>query len=188
MEIDGIAFDAFGTLFDLGELRETFASVVVPWTWHATAAGRFRPLPEVVAAAGIDPERVKSLPAFPDVADGLKALTLPRAVLSNGTVDGLEALVDSAGLRFDHLLAAEQVGRYKPAPELYGLAAKAFACPLERVLMVSSNEWDLAGAAQAGMRTAWVRRGREPSWPLGVEPDVVVEDLAALAAALQSRA
>src|SRR4051794_5033721 len=107
MEIDGIAFDAFGTLFDLGDLGERFRTVVLPWTWHVTAAGHFRPLPEIVAAAGIDPDRVRSLPAFDDVAEGLAALDRPRAVLSNGTLDGVRALVDGAALRFDHLLAAE---------------------------------------------------------------------------------
>ena len=49
MDLDGIAFDAFGTLFDLGELADDFASTVLPWTWHVTATRRFRPLPDLVA-------------------------------------------------------------------------------------------------------------------------------------------
>jgi 2-haloacid dehalogenase len=188
VEIDGIAFDAFGTLFDLGELRDRFKSVVVPWTWHATAAGRFRPLPEIVAAAGIDPERVKSLPAFPEVAGALSRLTKPVAVLSNGTLDGVRALVDGAGLEFDHLLAAEQVSRYKPAPDVYSLAPEAFGFPASRVLLVSSNEWDVAGGRQYGLRTCWVARGAQPEWVLGCEADLVVDDLAGLAAAIESAA
>jgi 2-haloacid dehalogenase len=191
VEIDGIAFDAFGTLFDLGSLAERFKSVVVPWTWHATAAGRFRPLPEIVSAAGIDPERVKSLPAFPEVAEGLARLgARPLAVLSNGTLDGVGALVRRAGLtdRFDHLLAAEQVERYKPSPEVYALAPSAFGCAASRVLLVSANEWDVAGARQAGLRTCWVARGSEPAWVLGREADLVVEDIAGLAAAIESAA
>jgi 2-haloacid dehalogenase len=181
---DAIAFDAFGTLFDLGELEDAFKSTVVPWTWHATASGEFRPLPEIVEAAGIDPDRVKSLPAYDDVAAGLDALRgTPLAVLSNGTVDGITELVANAGLagRFDHLLAADQVELYKPSPALYGLAPSAFGCAPERVLLVSGNEWDIAGAAQAGLRTAWLARGREPSWVLGVEPDVVIQVIADLA-------
>lgn len=184
MELDGIAFDAFGTLFDLGDLEDTFKGTVVPWSWHVTASGRFRPLPELVAAAGIDPEEVKSLPAFGDVAEGLGALRgTPLAVLSNGTREGVEALVAGAGLsdRFDHLLAAEQAGRYKPAPDVYALAPAAFRAEPERVLLVSSNEWDVAGAAQAGLRTAWLARARRPSWLLGIEPDLVVQSIADLA-------
>jgi FMN phosphatase YigB (HAD superfamily) len=184
VDIDAIAFDAFGTLFDLGELEERFKSTVVPWTWHTTVAGRFRPLPEIVAAAGIDPELVKSLPAFGDVGEALDALGhTPLAVLSNGTVEGIGALVRSAALvdRFEHLLAAEQVERYKPDPAVYGLATAAFATEARRVLLVSSNEWDVAGARLAGLSAAWVARGREPSWLMGIEADVVVDDLRGLA-------
>jgi 2-haloacid dehalogenase len=184
VEIDGIAFDAFGTLFDLGDLESRFKQKVVPWTWHATASGGFRPLPELVAAAGIDPERVKSLPPYEGVAEGLDALRgTTLAVLSNGTRQGVAQLVESAGLadRFTHLLAADQVRRYKPAPEVYALAPRAFDTEPGRVLLVSGNEWDVAGAAQAGLRTAWLARGREPSWVMGVEPDLVVQEIGDLA-------
>lgn len=185
MEVDGIAFDAFGTLFDLGDLEAAFRNTVVPLTWHATAAGHFRPLPEIAEAAGIDPERVLSLTVYDDVADGLEALhDKALAVLSNGTREGIEALVENAGLagRFEHLLAADQVERYKPAPELYGLAVSAFGGGAPgRVLLVSGNEWDIAGAVQAGLRTAWLARGREPDWLFGIEPDLVVQSIAELA-------
>jgi 2-haloalkanoic acid dehalogenase type II len=187
VQLDGIAFDAFGTLFDLGDLRDDFASTVVPWTWHVTAARRFRPLPEIAASAGIDAERLTSLPAYPDVREGLDALPdVPLAVLSNGTRDGIAALVQGADIeaRFHHLLAAETVEAYKPAPVVYELAANAFGAQTARVLLVSSNEWDVAGAKQVGMRTAWLARGREPRWLLGAEADVVADDLPALAAKL----
>jgi 2-haloacid dehalogenase len=202
MRPDAIAFDAFGTLFDLEALREPlgdeafegFAARLVPWTWHATAAAAFRPLPEIATAAAAaagadDPEavagRLQRLPAFPDVVVGLDALSGRRlAVLSNGTSEGVRALVENAGLaeRFEHVLAADQVERYKPAPELYGLAPRAFGVDAQRVLLVSSNEWDIAGAAQSGLRTAWLGRGRDPSWVLGREADVVLGSIADLAA------
>jgi 2-haloacid dehalogenase len=200
MRDDAIAFDAFGTLFDLEALREPlgeevfdrFAARLVPWTWHTTAAGAFRPFPEIAvvaakAAGAMDPaavvEELQRLPPFPDVLPGLDALGPRRlAVLSNGTTDGVRRLVANAGIegRFEHLLAADQAERYKPAPELYALAPHAFDLPAERVLLASSNEWDVTGAAQAGLRTAWLGRGREPSWVLGVEPDLVVESIAEL--------
>jgi 2-haloacid dehalogenase len=207
MQVEGIAFDAFGTLFDLEALREPlgdevfegFAARLVPWTWHMTAAGAFRPLPEIaraaVEAAGAEePDAVvhglQRLPAFDDVVPGLEALASRRlAVLSNGTADGVRALVSNAGLdgRFEHLLAADQAGRYKPAPELYALAPRAFGVPADRVLLVSSNEWDIAGAAWSGLRTAWLGRGREPSWVMGSEPDLVLGSLGGLAAALETQ-
>jgi 2-haloacid dehalogenase len=201
MPADAIAFDAFGTLFDLGALRETlgdeaferFAARHVPWTWHVTASGSFRPFPEIAVAAAEAAgaadaaavgDELKRLPPFPDVVPGLDALAGRRlAVLSNGTTAGVRSLVVNAGIedRFEHLLAADQVERYKPSPELYALAPGAFGVPAHGVLLVSGNEWDVTGAAQAGLRTAWLGRGREPSWVLGVEPDRVVESIGDLA-------
>jgi 2-haloacid dehalogenase len=201
----GIAFDAFGTLFDLEALRprlgdetfEAFAARLVPYTWHLTAAGRFEPFPEVAKAAlsdaGADPEAadtLEELPPFEDVAAGLSDLAaagVPLAVLSNGTTEGIEALVSHAGLadRFTHLLAADRVERYKPAPELYALGPSAFDAAPADVLLVSGNEWDVAGAHWAGLRTAWVARGRSFSAFAGVEPDLAVQDLVELARTLQ---
>jgi 2-haloacid dehalogenase len=219
MPVDAIAFDVFGTLFDLEGLRpalrdevgdrgdavfDGFAARLVPWTWHSSASRQFQHLPDIAAeaivaaaaaeeiemagdrAAGIA-RGLRSLPAFPDVLAGLDALSGSRlAVLSNGTQDGVAALLDSAGLkaRFEHLLTADRAGRYKPSPSLYALAPRAFRTRADRVLLVSGNEWDVTGAAQFGMRTAWLGRGREPSWVLGVEPDLVLGELPELAAAL----
>jgi 2-haloacid dehalogenase len=203
MQPDAIAFDAFGTLFDLESLRgpmgdevyEGFAARLVPWTWHVTAAGVFLPLHEIalaaVIAAGASEEEapalvdgLSELPPFPDVRPGLDALAgTPLAVLSNGSDDGIRALVDNAGLGgcFEHLLGATYSDCYKPARDLYALAPRAFRTRADRVLMVSSNEWDIAGAAEFGMLTAWLGRGREPSWVLGVEPDVILGELPELA-------
>ncbi len=212
----GIAFDAFGTLFDLDGLRPRleralgprgmdvfsgFSARLVPWTWHATAAGRYRPMPEIaaaaLAAAALEQEvelsesgaaglaaGLTDLPPFQDAGEALAGLSgeVPLAVLSNGTSEGIRALVSGAGLEehFDHLLAADTVARFKPAPEVYDMAAEAFDAPPASVLLVSSNDWDVAGARQAGMRGAWVSRGR-PRLPfLEEQPDVVVAELAEL--------
>ena len=206
MQPDAIAFDAFGTLFDLEALRdplgdevfEGFARRLVPWTWHATAANTFSPLPDIATlaarAAGASedvaadlPARLQALPAFPDVPAGLDALRDWRlAVLSNGTAEGVRALVESAGLsdRFEHLLSADQAGCYKPSREVYAMVTRAFRTRADRVLLVSSNEWDITGGACAGLQTAWLGRGREPSWVMGVAADIVVDSLSDLAATL----
>jgi 2-haloacid dehalogenase len=207
MQPDAIAFDAYGTLFDLESLREPmgdevfdgFVARLVPWTWHVSAAGVFLPLNEIalaaVIAAGAPAGEAEALvaglgelPPFPDVQPGLRALAgRSLAVLSNGSGDGIRALVDRAGLGdcFEHLLGANYSDCYKPARDLYALAPRAFRTRADRVLMVSSNEWDIAGAAEFGMLTAWLGRGREPSWVLGVQPDLVLGELTELASRLE---
>jgi 2-haloacid dehalogenase len=205
-----IAFDAFGTLFDLEALREplgdelydAFYARLQPWTWLATAAGAYRPLPTLAeqalrsaaAAVGADDddaarhaELLTRLPVFPEAESALDALSGHRlAVLSNGTADGLEELLSNGGVRerFEHVLAADSVGRYKPAPEVYALAPRAFGVPAAEVVLVSGNDWDAAGAKLAGLRSAWVSRGRPLAPVLGAEPDHVVEDLSGLVFAL----
>ncbi len=212
-----IAFDAFGTLFDLSWLREparelagargddlydAFFARLQPWTWLATAAGAYRPLPELAAQAfesaavevGADVDaaglvdRLTELPLFAGAEEALDALSGQRlAVLSNGTAAGLEALLSRAGIRdrFEHVLAADSVRRYKPAAEVYALAPGAFGVPAADVTLVSGNSWDAAGAKLAGLRSVWVSRGRPPAAVLGIAADAVVEDLQGLAFALR---
>jgi 2-haloacid dehalogenase len=206
-----IAFDAFGTLFDLEALREhagdelydAFYARLQPWTWFATVAGAYRPLPQLAEealrsaarAVGHDPDeaaelagRLTKLPLFPEAEAALDALRDKHrlAVLSNGTVDGLEELLSGAGIRdrFEHVIAADSVGRYKPAQELYELGPRAFTAAPHEVVLVSGNDWDAAGAKLAGLRSAWVSRGRPLAPVRGVEPDHVVEDLSGLVFAL----
>jgi 2-haloacid dehalogenase len=197
-----IAFDAFGTLFRLDWLREqagddlyqAFYERLQPWTWLATAAGAYRPLPELAeqafasAATAVGAEvdagelagKLTQLPLYADAIPALDSLAGERlAVLSNGTEDGLEQLLSNAGIRhrFEHVLAADTVGRYKPAPEVYALGPRAFGVEAGEIFLVSGNDWDAAGARLAGMRSVWVSRGRPLAPVLGVPPDEVVENL-----------
>lgn len=127
------------------------------------------------------------LPPFPDTFPALSALAPRRlAVLSNGTPDMLAAALTAA--RLDGLvgtvLSVEQVGVFKPHPSVYALAPAALDLPVERILFVSSNGWDATGAKAAGLPVAWVNRSSAKAERLGFDPDLVVRDLAALAAEL----
>jgi 2-haloacid dehalogenase len=200
-----VAFDAFGTLFDLEALREpagdalfdAFYARLQPWTWLANSAETYLPLPDLAqlafesaaAETGVEVDtaelagKLTELPPFPDVEGALESLAGERlAVLSNGTAEGLERLLSNAGIRdrFEHVLAADSVARYKPAPEVYALAPRAFGVEAGDVTLVSGNAWDAAGAKLAGLRSVWVSRGKPPAPVLGVTPDEVVEDLSGL--------
>jgi 2-haloacid dehalogenase len=201
-----LAFDAFGTLFDLEWLRgqagddlyEAFYARLQPWTWLATAGDLYLPLPELAEQAfesaavelGQDADAaalarlLTELPLFPEVEEALEGLSGERlAVLSNGTGDGLEEMLTRTGVRdrFEHVLVADEVKRYKPAPEIYALAPRAFGLPADQITLVSGNSWDVAGAKLAGLRAVWVSRGRPPAPVLGIAPDQIVEDLSGVA-------
>lgn len=120
-------------------------------------------------------EQYTMLDAFPEnagVVSELKARGLPLAVLSNGTPYMIGSALAAAGMTslLDHVLSADQVRKFKTAPEVYQLGPDAFGRPAGEILFVSSNGWDVCGATWFGYTTFWVNRAGQPRERLGVEP------------------
>jgi 2-haloacid dehalogenase len=128
-----------------------------------------------------------SLRPFPEVAAALRALRgMPRAILSNGSPHMLESAVRSSGLAgaFDHVLSVDAVGVYKPSPRVYELAPRALGLTPGEIVFVSSNGWDVAGAAAYGFTTCWCNRTNAPAEELDMTPDYEVDRLDAIPAKL----
>ena len=64
-----------------------------------------------------------------------------------------------------------------PARAVYDLVGAAFGTEPGEVLFVSSNGWDVAGAAAYGFDTVWVNRGGQPPDRLPAGPARVLPDL-----------
>ena len=115
------------------------------------------------------------LDSWPDVRAGLEALRRRRiaATLSNGHVALLVDLVRHADLRFDCVLSAELAHAYKPAPEAYRTAAQLLGVEAAELMLVAAHPWDLEGAREAGLRTAFVDRPLEygPGSAARADPD-----------------
>lgn len=131
-----------------------------------------------------------SLPAFADAEAALAALRargITLAVLSNGTPGMLEPALQAAGLRsfLDRVISVDAVRRYKPAREAYALGLQAFGGLPADILFVSSNGWDVAGAAWFGYGTFWINRAGAAVERLGVAPGEQGRSLADLVAALK---
>ena len=125
----------------------------------------------------------ESLSPFPDVRPMLTTLAstgIRLAVLSNGTPTMLEKAFGAAGLRaaFAALLSVDAVNSYKTSPQVYQIAIDAFGGAPEDFVLVSSNGWDIAGAARFGFRTFWVNRLGAPTERLGVTPSYIGNTLA----------
>jgi 2-haloacid dehalogenase len=128
---------------------------------------------------------------WPDSVEGLTRLKRRFVVctLSNGNIGLLTRMAKFAGLPWDCILSAENVGRYKPDPATYLGVGRILGAPPSRVLMVAAHHDDLAGARRCGLLTAYVERPEEFG-PQGkdVAPDPAntlhVEDLRDLAARL----
>jgi 2-haloacid dehalogenase len=115
------------------------------------------------------------LPTHPEVPAALRAARdrgLPLGVLSNANETMLRKALAAAGIidLFAHVLSVERVRKFKTAPEAYQLAPDAFGAPVERLVFVSSNGWDAAGATWFGFRALWINRAGAPLERLGVAP------------------
>ncbi len=120
------------------------------------------------------------LEPFPDVRPGLEGLSRwPLGVLSNGSPAMVEAALDHSGLRphFSHVLSVDAARTYKPSPQVYALGPGAFGAPPDRLLFVSANGFDAAGAKAYGYRVCYLNRGGTPPERLGLDPDFEVRTL-----------
>jgi 2-haloacid dehalogenase len=125
------------------------------------------------------------LPAYPEAAATLRTLRaagFATAILSNGTEAMLASAVMAAGLdaQFDAVLSVDAVAAFKPAAEVYDLVGQRFGCTPHQVLFVSSNGWDVAGAAGYGFVTVWVNRAGLPQDRLANRPAYVRPDLTSI--------
>ncbi len=76
----------------------------------------------------------------------------------------LAAAVEAANIGgdLDAVLSVDAICIYKPRPEVYALVTEQFKIAPGEVVFVSSNRWDVMGAAAFGFRTAWVNRTKMP--------------------------
>ncbi|MGR4067211.1 haloacid dehalogenase type II [Billgrantia sp. C5P2] len=127
------------------------------------------------------------LPAFPEAAGALERLaaTGMRCVaFSNGTREAVEGLLEQAGIRerFEDVISVDEIKRFKPDPAVYAHLRNRLEVPPGDTWLISSNPFDVIGARHAGLHAAWVRRSLDaPFDPWGIEPDLTVTDLEALA-------
>jgi 2-haloacid dehalogenase len=178
-------------------LSELWRAKQLEYSWTLTAAGRyadFWTLTEealdfaLARCASVDRalrpallDAYRTLEAFPDaraVLHELKRRGRRTAILSNGSPGMLERAVQAAGIGadLDAVLSVDGIRVYKPRPQVYALVTARFGCAAHEVMLVSSNRWDIMGAAAFGFRTAWINRGGMPD-EYGPPPDLVLSSL-----------
>ena len=151
-----------------------------------------RAVANVMRRAGIDHthEEVRRLVAsierlkpFPEVPDALEQLrrSYRLAILSNGDRDMLEAAKPHIGFEFDAVISVEEAGCFKPHHATYAKACERLGVDRSSVLFVANHTFDCIGAKAYGMRTAFIDRRKRPFGDSPHQPDLIVEDFAALA-------
>lgn len=130
--------------------------------------------------------RLEPFPEVRDVLHEIRSAGFATAILSNGTHAMLEAAVEHAQLGglLDAVLSIDEVGVYKPHPDVYALTTKRFDCASNAVSFQSANGWDAWGAAAFGLRVVWCNRYGQRAERLPERPDFVVRSLTELPALL----
>ena len=129
---------------------------------------------------------MRELPPYPEVPDSLRRLReqgLRLGALTNSTLEVAEAQLKHAGLaeNFDRILSADTVRRLKPAAEVYDMATRELGVEPSAIRLVAAHSWDVAGAMHAGCAAAFVARPGMVLDPLFKPPDIIGEDLIAVA-------
>jgi 2-haloacid dehalogenase len=212
MGIKALAFDAYGTLFDVfsvtalceqlypgngNQLAQIWRAKQLQYSFLRSLMGRHRDfwgltedgLTWAAKSLHLDltAEKKKqlmdaylSLAAFPDVKPGLEMLKkqgVKLTILSNGEPKMLEAAAGSAGIRdlLDDIISVEDVKIFKPSPRVYYLVPERMKVTTPELGFVSSNSWDMNGAASAGLTTFWIQRSAaEVPEELGFQANAVV--------------
>jgi 2-haloacid dehalogenase len=128
-----------------------------------------------------------SLDAFADVKPALNGLRgTPLAILSNGSPAMLDSVVRHNSLEsyFTDVISVDRVKTYKPSPRVYALGPEILRLPAVKILFVSSNWWDVAGAKAYGYQVCWCNRSGAAMEDLGFAPDISVPGLDRIAETL----
>ncbi len=217
-----LVFDVNETLIDIDSMaplferifgdpqatREWFGQVVM-YSMTATLSGNYvdfftlgqGALRMIAAVRGVDvtdddvravKDAMLTMPAHPDVADGLTALhdngfRLVTLTNSPPNPDGPSPL-EHAGLGhfFERQFSVDACHAFKPAPTVYRHVCEQLGVPPTECMMVAAHVWDTVGAQSVGFRGALITRPGNALLPVLQlpQPDVVANDLRELAANL----
>jgi len=205
----GTLFDVHAAIAKYGDrigenaarLSELWRSKQLEYTWTLSAMDRYEDFERLTERAldfalakfpEADPAlkpallaAYRELDAFPDARAALQSLKAAGAVtgiLSNGSPEMLDAAIGAAKLAplLDHVISVDEIGIYKPRGEVYALVTEALELKPEDIAFVSSNRWDVAGAANFGFTAIWVNRGKVPDEYQNLAPAFIVPDLQSL--------
>lgn len=125
---------------------------------------------------------LRKLRPYSEVPQSLQRLRdagLRLAILTNSTLPAAQTQLTNAGLQdhFEQVISTDEIHCFKPAPEVYHLAAKQLKVEPGQLRLVSAHDWDVTGALRAGCAAAFVARPGQVMNPFGPQPDVRGADL-----------
>ena len=165
---------------DAGGMRpreEFFREVIRQWP------GVFRDVPQAIDVyLSSYPEMLILGPLTRALLEDVQEAGIPVAIVTNGGSAMQSRKIDASGLRglVDAVIISEELGVAKPDPRIFEHALAQIGAAAAASLFVGDNpEADILGAKGAGMRAAWLRRGREWTYD-DQRPDYILDDVSAV--------
>ncbi len=159
-------------------------------------AGGYQPLKEVLEAelprtlkmlgVKVEPEQLSHVVAsFAELEPQPEALEAFRILseadwkliaLTNGSENSTRNLLECAGAlqHFASILSCDAIQKTKPHPDVYAMAKQNAEGDL---WMVAAHAWDIAGAARAGLRTAFIIQQEKDYLSIYPQPEVMTDNL-----------
>jgi 2-haloacid dehalogenase len=133
-----------------------------------------------------------SLPAHPDVRDGLQSLRsagFRLVTLTNSAPAAVAQQLKNAGIDayFERSFSVDAVKKFKPAPDVYRLVASELHIDVSQMRLVAAHAWDVLGAMRAGCSAGFIARPGKALYPLADKPDIVGPTLREVAAEIIKR-
>jgi 2-haloacid dehalogenase len=137
-------------------------------------------------------ELMRTMPAHPDVVDGLTALRdngFRLATLTNSPRrPRVPTVLETAGLAgyFEQQLSVDDCRAFKPSPAVYRHACQVLDVAPTDCMMVAAHVWDTLGAQAVGFSSALITRPGNALLPVDAlpKPTLVASDLRELAGKL----
>ena len=88
---------------------------------------------------------------------------------------------------FERIISTGKKVKYKPDPSAYHYALKQSETESSQTIMITSHGWDIIGAGNCGIPSAYIERGGEIIYPLAQKPDYIAKDISDLAKQLTEK-
>jgi len=123
-------------------------------------------------------------PGFTELVGRLAGDGWKMLALTNSSADATRKLLERVGVadRFKALLSCDSIEKTKPHPDVYAMARREAE---GETWMVAAHAWDIAGAARAGFRTAFIAKLESAYLDIYPKPDLVVQELSQVGDAIR---
>ncbi len=189
----------FERYFGSGKMRHKWFDQVLKSAFVSNVVGPYRDFGMVARAAlqmvaerrGVVLEdaaihlilgQMRRLDPHPDVLEGiamLKRAGFRLAALTNSPPNTARAQLEYAGIApfLEHILSVDASQALKPMRIVYDDALKTLGAKPAETCLVAAHAWDIAGAMQAGLQGAFIRREGKVWNPLFENPTFTGVDI-----------